>query len=478
MPQPLSEEVLRQTFTEAGQGHVFTYFDSLTTEGKAKLLKQLDTIDVNRVNRIFAKATTAPPHDKDAIDPLPFESFSSTLDPNDQPHVTDWRATGLRAIAQGKVAVILLAGGQGTRLGSSSPKGCYDIGLPSHKSLFQIQAERILQIQKIAQRNYPEIASTAIVPFYIMTSEPTRVETENFFKNNNYFGLNVQHVMFFNQGVLPAFTMDGKILMEDKGVVATAPDGNGGIYKALRREGVLADLERRGIPYIHAYCVDNCLVKVADPVFIGYCVSKNAKCGVKVVPKQRASEPVGVVCLRDHKFAVVEYSEIPAELSNQLKDDGKTLMYNAANIANHFYTTEFLNSIEEMEKTMEFHVAKKKIKHIDLATGTLIVPTANNGIKLELFIFDVFPFVEKLAVLETPRKEEFSPLKNGPGSKDGDSPDTSRADVLAQHKRFIEAAGGTVVGDVELSPLVTYGGEGLDKLNGVALQGPKNIESL
>ncbi|KAJ3283450.1 UDP-N-acetylglucosamine pyrophosphorylase [Rhizoclosmatium sp. JEL0117] len=461
---PPDEQTLRTLFTEANQGHVFHFFDRLSHTDKSRLLSQLDSIDIKSVNRIFKTATTALPHNSEEIDPLPQDSFSSTIDPAMSEHVEEWKVTGLKMIAMGKVAVIVLAGGQGTRLGSSAPKGCYDIGLPSHKSLFQLQAEKIQCIQRVAENAFPEYKGKSVVPWYVMTSEPTRAATEAFFKDNEYFGLDSANVMFFNQGVLPAFTMDGKILMEDMGTVATAPDGNGGIYRALRREGVLADMERRGVPYVHAYCVDNCLVKVADPVFIGYCISKSAKCGVKVVPKQRASEPVGVVCLRNQKFSVVEYSEIPSTLSTQLNADGKTLTYNAANIANHFYTTDFLNAIESLEDALEYHVAKKKIKHVDLETGEFVVPKVNNGIKLELFIFDVFPFVEKLAVLETERKEEFSPLKNAPGCKDGDCPETCRADVLAQHKRYIEAAGGVVSEEVELSPLVTYAGEGLMKM--------------
>ncbi|KAJ3023379.1 UNVERIFIED_CONTAM: UDP-N-acetylglucosamine pyrophosphorylase [Siphonaria sp. JEL0065] len=471
-----SEATLRNLFEEAGQGQVFQFFDTLNDQEKKSLLAQLNEIDVDRVNRIFQHATTAPAHDHDSFDPLPDTSFSSTLDPKNAELVEQWRKDGIKLIAQGKVAVILLAGGQGTRLGSSAPKGCYDVGLPSQKSLFQLQGERILAVQRIATKAHPEHAKTAVVPWYVMASEPTRAATENFFKENKFFGLNPAQVMFFNQGVLPAFTNEGKILLEARGSVSTAPDGNGGIYKALKKEGVLADLKRRGIPYVHAYCVDNCLVKVADPIFIGYCVSKNAACGAKVVPKRAANEPVGVVCLREKKFSVVEYSEIPQELSEQVNPDG-SLVYRAANIANHFYTTEFLDRIDALENSMEFHVAKKKIKHVDLSTGELVVPTSNNGIKLELFIFDVFPYCDKLAVLETARNEEFSPLKNGPGSKE-DNPATSKADVLAQSKRFIEAAGGSVIGDIELSPLVSYDGEGLEKIKGITLEGPKYIALL
>ncbi|KAJ3001727.1 UNVERIFIED_CONTAM: UDP-N-acetylglucosamine pyrophosphorylase, partial [Siphonaria sp. JEL0065] len=456
--------------------HVFEFYNDLNEQEKATFLAQLNDIDVGRCNRIFTKATTCGAHDHAHFAPLNETSFCSTANPDRAQDVEQWRKGGIHLIALGKVAVILLAGGQGTRLGSSAPKGCYDIGLPSGKSLFQLQGERILSIQRLAAKTYPEYAATAIVPWYVMVSEPTRAATEKFFIENQFFGLNPEQVMFFNQGVLPAFTMDGKILLEGKGLVSTAPDGNGGIYKALKKEGVLADLEKRGIPYVHAYCVDNCLVKVADPIFIGYCVSKNTGCGVKVIPKRSAHEPVGVVCLRDNKFSVVEYSEIPQDLS-ELADSNGNLVYRAANIANHFYTTEFLNRIDGLEASMEFHVAKKKIKHINLSTGELVVPTANNGIKLELFIFDVFPYCEELAVLETARKEEFSPLKNGPGSKE-DNPETSRADILAQSKRFIESAGGSVVGDVELSPLVSYDGEALDAVKDVTFEGPKYIASL
>ncbi|KAJ3334356.1 UDP-N-acetylglucosamine pyrophosphorylase [Blyttiomyces sp. JEL0837] len=444
------------------------------------LISQLKQVDVARVNNIFQVATSAPPSAAEtaALSPLPPSSFDSVITA-DASKVAQWREAGLKLIAQNKVGVILLAGGQGTRLGSSAPKGCYDIQLPSHKSLFQLQAERIVRIQKVAAEEHPSLvpAGGVQVPWYVMTSGPTRAPTETFFKQNNYFGMNPANVIFFEQGVLPAFTNDGKIFLETKGSLANAPDGNGGIYAALKKEGVLADLDKRKIPYIHAYCVDNCLVKVCDPVFVGYCVSKNADCGAKSVPKSSPHEPVGVICLRNNKFGVVEYSEIDKSIA-EAKTPSGGLLYNAANIANHFYTTEFLKRVEAFEGKLEYHIAKKKIKHVDLVSGQSVSPDKPNGIKLELFIFDVFPFTERMAVLETARKEEFSPLKNAPGSKDGDSPETSRADILAQHKRFAEAAGATVVGDeLEISPLVTYAGEGLGKLQGKTVQTPKLISS-
>ncbi|KAJ3118811.1 UDP-N-acetylglucosamine pyrophosphorylase [Nowakowskiella sp. JEL0407] len=473
----MSYESVRERFEKAGQSQVFTFWNELNEKQKTSLLKDLSGIDPDRVNKIFKKATSSSPQASALVEPLPETVVGSVINaPKDL--TSRWRDLGLKLIAEGKVGVILLAGGQGTRLGSSAPKGCYDIQLPSHKSLFQLQGERILRLQMIAAQY--SSGNPVIIPWYVMTSEPTRAATEAFFKEKNFFGLDPKNVMFFNQGVLPAFTNDGKIILENKGAVAVAPDGNGGIYAALKKEGVIADLERRGIPYLHAYCVDNCLVKVADPVFIGYCVEKNADCGAKVVPKAYAHEQVGVICLRNGKPGVVEYSEIDAKMAEQTKSDG-SLVYNAANIANHFYTLDFLKRIDDIEGDLEYHIAKKKIKHVNLETGVEVKPDTPNGIKLELFIFDVIPFAERFAVLETERKEEFSPLKNAPGTK-SDNPETSRADILSQHYRFATAAGATIVkgpgqskDDVavfELSPLVTYDGEGLEKFNGKTITTP------
>lgn len=312
-----------------------------------------------------------------------------------------------------------------------------------------------------------------------MTSGPTRKATEDYFISKNYFGLDKSQVFFFEQGfykivpshligVLPAFTPEGKFIMESKDTLSVAPDGNGGIYAALQTSGVLADLDKRGIPYVHAYCVDNCLVKVVDPVFIGYCVENDIECGVKSVIKRKPTEPVGVICLKNDKYAVVEYSEIDKDLSEQTDANG-ALVYRAANIANHFYTTQFLKNIQSFESQLEYHVASKKIKFID-ETGTQVSPSKPNGFKLELFIFDVLPFAVKFGVLESQRSEEFSPLKNAAGCIDGDSPDTSRADILALHAKFATDAGAIVPsGELEISPLVSYAGEGLEYLKGVTI---------
>lgn len=278
-------------------------------------------------------------------------------------------------------------------------------------------------------------------------------------------------------GVLPCLSKDGKILLDSKSSVAVAPDGNGGLYPALRKplephgKSVLQDIEARGVKYLHAYCVDNCLVRVADPIFLGCCIESNADCGVKVVKKTNPAESVGVVALKDGKYNVVEYSEIPRELSEQRDggDEQQTgdLTYRAANIANHFYTLDFLKRVESFEHEMPHHVASKKIAHVDLDTGSLVKPDKPNGIKLEQFVFDVFPFVERMAILEVDRATDFSPLKNAPGTG-SDDPETSRRDLLADQRKWLVDAGVTVDDgvEVEVSPLVSYAGEGLDSLKG------------
>lgn len=234
---------------------------------------------------------------------------------------------------------------------------------------------------------------------------------------------------------------------------------------------VLKDLRARGISYIHAHAVDNCLVRVADPVFLGFSITKQADCSSKVVPKLDPTESVGVVAMKGDVYAVVEYSEITKEQAER-RDPHRPdqLAFRAGNIVNHFYTTEFLEQVEDFESKMAFHIAKKKIAYVDLATsdGAVVKPSSPNGIKLELFVFDVFPFAKRMQILEVERREEFSPLKNAPNTG-SDDPQTSRRDLLAQQRRFIEEAGAKVVGEdveVEVSPLVTYAGEGLEAIRG------------
>lgn len=477
---------LRQKYTAAGQGQVFTFYDSLSATEQAELVKQLALFDPTRINELAQEAlhpTPAADSGPAVLEPLPESATASILD-SDASAIAGWYKAGLALIAQNKVGVVLMAGGQGTRLGSSAPKGCYDIGLPSQKSLFQIQAERILKIQQLA-------GAGAVVPWYIMTSGPTRGPTEAFFVENNYFGLDKANVLFFEQGVLPCISNEGKILLEGKGKVAVAPDGNGGLYQAMVGSGVLADLKARGIEHVHAYCVDNCLVRVADPVFLGFAASKDVDIATKVVRKRNATESVGLILLKNGRPDVVEYSEIDAATA-EAEDPHHpgVLKFRAANIVNHYYSLRFLETIPQWARDLPHHVARKKIPFVSLESGETVKPSTPNGIKLEQFVFDVFTRLDlaKFACLEVRREDEFSPLKNGRGTTD-DNPDTSKRDILLQGRRWLEAAGATVTVSsdarsdvpaaetgIEVPPLVSYGGEGLEGLKGKSIVAPALLE--
>ncbi|KAK4899930.1 UDP-N-acetylglucosamine pyrophosphorylase [Elasticomyces elasticus] len=476
---------LREKYEKAGQGHVFSYWDDLKPAEKGALFQQLQIFDPEHINTIADRAINPPKAESEdqtpTLEQLPDSATTSTID-SKQGDLEEWHEEGLKLISENKVGVVLMAGGQGTRLGSSAPKGCYDIGLPSKKSLFQLQAERIRRLQHMAAKHHSKEEVDVVVPWYIMTSGPTRKPTEEYFEEHHYFGLDRNNVKIFEQGVLPCITMDGKILLETK-----APDGNGGLYNALISSGVVQDMEKRGVQHIHMFGVDNCLVRVADPTFIGFSASKDVDIATKVVRKRDAKESVGLIVQKNGKPDVVEYSEIDSSTA-EAKDpkDSSLLKFRAANIVNHYYSFRYLQSIPDWAHKLPHHVAKKKIPSIplDSKTGEQEKPDKPNGIKLEQFVFDCFPFVkmDKFACMEVKREDEFSALKNAPGSKE-DSPETSRKDILGQGRRFLEGAGATVVseggeeeGGVEVSPLISYAGEGLEFLKGREIKAPAVIE--
>ncbi|XP_041984263.1 UDP-N-acetylhexosamine pyrophosphorylase-like protein 1 [Aricia agestis] len=475
----MSFEELKEYVAAHGQEHLLKYWPELSDNEREQLASEIKKLDLSEMNEIFRRAMDATKVIMEKLDddlkPIPQTHYESVPGLT-KSKIEEYENIGFNEIANGKVGVLLLAGGQATRLGFGHPKGMYDVGLPSHKTLFQIQAERILRVQQMAEERTGKAGK---ITWYIMTSEHTKAPTAEFFKNHSYFGLNEEDIVYFEQGRLPCFDFDGKIILDEKYHLSSAPDGNGGIYRALKNQGILDDFVNRGVEHLHAHSVDNILIKVADPVFIGYCKSKNADCAAKVVQKSSPSEAVGVVCRVNGYYKVVEYSELTDEAAERRNPDGK-LTFSAGNICNHYFSSEFLSKICDFETKIKLHVAKKKIPFVD-ENGVRQKPSDSNGIKMEKFIFDVFEFAKNFICLEVARDVEFSALKNADSAKK-DCPSTAKEDLLRLHRKYIREAGGVVEDniEVEISPLLSYGGENLKDLveNEVFTISPFHLKSL
>ncbi|EER01219.1 UDP-N-acteylglucosamine pyrophosphorylase, putative [Perkinsus marinus ATCC 50983] len=427
---------LRSKYEALGQSHVFKFIDNgMCTDAEAKaLIEQLESIDYPKIKASVEKAKedleaqTAeveyePPNDNDVMK-------LTSMTPED---IKRWEALGLSAIAAGEVAGCVLAGGQGTRmgLGVHESKGMVNIGLPSAKPIFQLFAERLTRLKALSGEE------SARLPFLVMTSPLNHNYVQQFFKDHDFFGYPKEDVLFFPQGTLPALSLDGNLILESKSKVSVSPDGNGGIYYALEKEGVLSKLEMWGVKYLHVFSVDNAIVKPGDPWFVGYCIEKDAQVGNKVVWKSSWDEKIGVIANKDGKCSVVEYSDLynpAAGIDNPMvraeAQDGK-LLFGAGNICNHFYSVEFLReAISKMNS--RYHLAYKKIASAD-ENGKTVKPTKNNGVKLEAFIFDAFEMADRSVVFECSRSDEFTPIKN-PFGADQDSPDTARKAISAMCK--------------------------------------------
>lgn len=483
---------VRRLLELSDQAHVLRFWPELEPPERESFLRELSELDLAGLREHCegaARAAAGPPARLDHLmQPVHAEAMGGTRR-SDPDSLQRWEQEGLLQISQGRVGVLLLAGGQGTRLGVQYPKGMYSVGLPSGKTLYQIQAERLRRLQQLADQQH---GTKCTVPWYIMTSEFTLAPTEKFFKENEFFGLEPSNVVMFEQRMIPAVTFQGKVILQDKGKLAMAPDGNGGLYQALEDSRVLQDLRSRGVQYLHVYCVDNILVKMADPVFIGFCVSRGADCGAKVVQKACPSEPVGVVCRVQGVAQVVEYSEV-LQSTTELRGASGELLYSAGNICNHFFTTDFLHDVtRKFKNQLKQHVAVKKVPFVD-DCGNKVTPTKPNGIKMEKFVFDVFPFSRSFVVFEVERQDEFSPLKNADGAE-ADTPTTARHALLHLHRRWASSAGTTLLDSdgnaapvsessesssppsFEISPLVSYFGEGLEQLRGQTFHTPFVLE--
>jgi UDP-N-acetylglucosamine/UDP-N-acetylgalactosamine diphosphorylase len=438
-PYEQTEELL----AKYRQTHLLHFYSQLSEASREKLLDQIRGLDWEQLEAIMKQGPDQPGafDDIKPISALDLESFS-------REERLKFEDCGFQLLREGKVGAVVVAGGQGSRLGHDGPKGTFDIGLPSHKSLFQLQAERLLNLTRRAGRS---------IPWYIMTSPDNHEETVRFFTEAGFFGYKREDCVFFRQGVMPAVDAEGRILLASKDEISLAPSGNGDCFDALNRSGALADMKRRGVDWLFYYNVDNVLIKVADPVFVGVAAHFNRPIATKVLDKAHPDEKVGIICARGGRPAVVEYSDLPQALMNQRDREGR-LTFGLGYISINLIRRDFIE--QHAASSVPYHTAHKQINHIN-SEGEMIVPQSPNGYKLERFIFDYFSLSEGITVLKTIRDSEFAPVKNKEGE---DSPQTARELLYKLHRSWLLQAGGSAAQleeEVEISPLVSYSGEGL-----------------
>ena len=401
-------EEVKDILKKYGQEHLLNHYNDLDEKKKGILLEQINKIDFELVSKLYDSTKEQKINTNDKITPI---NYLDKYKLNDQ--YKYYESIGKKAIKEGKLAAVTMAGGQGTRLGHSGPKGTYDIGLDSHKSLFELLSDNL----KEEGKKYG-----VIIPWFIMTSRENNKDTVEFFEKHRYFGYKKdKNIFFFEQGELPMMDTEGKILIGDDGLIKLAADGHGGIYESLVKTKMTNKMRELGVEWVFIGGVDNCLVKMVDPVLMGIAIDKKVTVACKSVVKANPHEKVGVFCKRNGRPNVIEYSEITDEMAEATDENGE-LLYGESHILCNLFS---IDAIERMgAEPLPYHVAFKKAKYID-KDGNLVVPDSPNAYKFEAFLFDAFGEVDDMAVLRVKREEEFAPVKNS-DEKGVDCPSTAR----------------------------------------------------
>ncbi len=462
--------------TSVGQEHLLRWWDDLDTDTQGRLAAEVESIDFDELDKLFHQLV----QDEAAVSPsrvAPVEVDRLPRTDGERVARRHVAAIGEAALDAGEVGVVIVAGGSGTRLGFEGPKGTYPIAPVSSATLFQIHAEKILALSRRHRRT---------IPLYIMTSPENHEVTAQFFADHANFGL--AHVRFFVQGQMPAVAREsGKVLLADQGRIALSPDGHGGTLYALAAPGpdgsasCLAEMREMGVRTLFYFQVDNPMVKIADPAFLGLHRQADAEMSFKVIEKVAPEEKLGVIVRVDGRPQVIEYSDLPAELAELREPDGSLQLW-AGSIAVHALERSFVERLVEGDVRLPFHRAIKKVSFVD-ESGAIVKPESPNAVKFERFIFDALPLAERFALVETDRTVEFEPLKNATGP---DSPATVRQRMSDQFADWLEAAGakverrhdGSVPFGIEISPLYALDAAELkSKLTpGLVVEGPLHLK--
>ncbi len=460
---------------EYGQEQILKFYDELNDSQKTQLENQVNDINFENLEELTKEYVLKEPeiHIPDDLTPAPFFSSEPKDEEQKEFYATAF-AKGEELISQGKVAALTVAGGQGSRLGFDGPKGTYQITPLQNKSLFQYFSEKILRLNKKYNTK---------INWFIMTSLLNNEDTQNFFKENDFFGLDSETVIFFTQGTMPAIAYDGKLLLASKDSLALAPDGHGGTLLALRNSQSLDKMKSLGVEHISYFQVDNPLVSIANPFFIGLHALEKSEISAIMLPKINPYEKLGNFCVSKGRTEIIEYSDLPAELAEQRNEDG-SLRFLAGSPAIHVISREFVENLTSGGKlNLPWHRADKKINFVN-DNGDIETPKENNGVKLESFIFDAMPLAKATMILEAKRENEFAPTKNPTGV---DSVESCRQMLIDRDAKWLEAAGvaiprkdnGEVDCKVELSPkLFVSESDVIEYAKNNVLQTPKAGESV
>ena len=396
-------DTAKNVLKKYGQEHILAGYEELDGEEKVRLLSQIEMTDFSVLENLNMENRHSSKRGK--FEPLGAVTIEDIARNRDK-----YYSAGAEAIKNGKVATVLLAGGQGTRLGFDKPKGMFDIGVTKELYIFECLINNMLDVVK---------DMGVYIPLYIMTSKINHNDTVDFFEKKNYFGYDRKYVRFFIQDMAPSVDFNGKIYMESKSEISVSPNGNGGWFSSIVHAGLLKDIRNKGIEWINVFAVDNVLQQIADPCFIGAVINSGSQSGSKVVSKASPDERVGVLCTEDGKPAIVEYYEMTSEMRELLTADGE-LAYKYGVILNYLFSVDRLEKI--ISEKMPVHVVTKKIPYIN-EKGELIIPEKPNGYKFETLVLDMVHMQESCLPYEVERCKEFAPVKNADGV---DSVDTAR----------------------------------------------------
>jgi len=390
----MTYEEAKAKLEEYSQTHVLKYYDELNDEDKNALLEQIEATDFGALHYVEDR------------DEMPGRGRITPLGAMELPEIEENREaftkTGIEALSQGKVGAVLLAGGMGTRLGSSDPKCMYDIGITKHVYIMQRLIENLQDVVKQCGRP---------VPLFIMTSEKNDKKTREFMNEHDFFGYDRNSVWFFRQEMAPATDYNGKVYMESKCRIATSPNGNGGWYVSMQRSGILDIVHKLGIEWLNTFAVDNVLQRITDPCFVGATIMRGAASGAKVVRKVTPDEKVGAMCLEDGRPSIVEYYDMTPELMAAKNDKGQPA-YNFGVILNYLFREKDLARI--VGEKLPLHIVEKKIPCID-ENGEPVSPTEPNGYKFEQLVLDMIHELDTCLPYEVVREHEFAPIKNKTG---------------------------------------------------------------